>query len=254
MDATAYQRFCDAHKFHKIEELIPPFPVLDCNGNMSEQEHQDSIDWAWDWGRICKFEELPDQCRIGVFNHIMAKNKVNDDNIRVELASVCDDAYEKATFPEDAPEQVARAVNKFEKEVGEIPAPWEDTRQGEAYKRLWLASLILGFGGGGFYFACNRMGEAFDLWPMTIKRFLESALKDRGCGALIEFVRRGTPRRNGGIPSIYRLRNPQMLKSVVPVRGPEKNFGHPFWEYVLRSLPWVGMKSKVMSENSILSE
>ena len=153
--------------------------------------------WVRNLSRICEATLLPWE---PWFKSAMLKHHVPETEQNL-LRSTLRNAKYADYLPLDAPEIVARRVA----EIGDaITPPVWCNKSGDAYRRLWWATLLMGAGGRPFAFATARMGGAFDLTSKnTVTRFLNVA---KGQGH-IKVVREGISRPCGGKSALYKLSN-----------------------------------------------
>ncbi len=153
--------------------------------------------WASKLARICKMYWLPWQ---QWFKCVMKKHHVQEDERKL-LRSVIIYTEHADYLPVNAPEIVAKTVA----EIGDAftPPGWCN-KSGDAYRRLWLATLLIGADGRPFAFATARMAEAFNLTSKnTVTRFLSAAIRY----GHIKVVREGIARPLGGKAALYKLSN-----------------------------------------------
>ncbi len=200
---------CTAHR--DIEKLI---------GELPEKKPQQGR-WAMQLARILKAEDMT---HLG--NHFIkaaaAKNHLSDADVR-SLRQAFEWAVLNLSLPLNAPEQVARTV-------GGITAtePTWCRKSGDIYKRLWLATLLLGANGRDFPFATSRIAAAFNLKSKnTATRFVAAAIKH---GHMI-IIREGMSHPTAGKATLYRLQKDQEAwKSIL---SEEQKY----------SLPWIAAAS-----------
>lgn len=153
--------------------------------------------WASKLFRICNAALLPWK---PWFDSAMRKHRVQEKEKNL-LLSVITYTEHADYLPVDAPEIVAKTVAN----IGEtITTPIWCNKSGDAYRRLWLATLLMGADGRPFAFATARMAGAFNLSSKnTVTRFLNAA---KGQGH-IKVVREGITRPIGGKAALYKLSN-----------------------------------------------
>lgn len=154
--------------------------------------------WASRLARVCWRYWLPWQ---PWFKCVMTKHHVQEKE-RGLLCSVIFYTQYADYLPVDAPDIVAKVVAKIGR--SSITSPIWCNKSGDTYRRLWLATLLMGAGGRPFAFATTRMAEAFNLASKnTVTRFLNAA---KGQG-YIKVVREGIARPLGGQAALYKLSN-----------------------------------------------
>ena len=176
-----------------IESVIGDLP---CHPN-PDIENFLRRQWASKLTRICMEVVLPWQ---PWFDSAMRKYHVQEKEKNL-LRTVIHCTRYADYLPVDAPEIVAKRIA----EIGDaITPPAWCNKSGDAYRRLWLATLLMGAGGRPFTFATARMAEAFNLSSKnTVTRFLNAA-KVQGH---IKVVREGIARPIGGKAALYKLSN-----------------------------------------------
>ena len=153
--------------------------------------------WACKLSRICEEKWLPSQ---HFFAAAMAKHHVPEAEQNL-LRPIMIYTKHSDYLPVEAPEIVARTVAKIGEE---IQAPTWCEKSGDAYRRLWSATLVMGAGGRPFAFATARIAAAFDLASKnTVTRFLNIAKRQ----GHIKVVREGIARPRGGKAALYKLSN-----------------------------------------------
>lgn len=177
----------------KIESEIgdlPSHPTPDVQSFLRRQ-------WACNLSRICEEAWLPSR---HFFAAAMAKHHVPEAEQNL-LLSVMIYTKHSNYLPVGAPEITARTVAKIGEEI-QAP-PWCE-KSGDAYRRLWLATLLMGANGHPFAFATARMAAAFDLASKnTVTRFLNVAKRQ----GHIKVLREGIARPIGGKAALYKLSN-----------------------------------------------
>lgn len=200
---------CTAHR--DIEKLIGDFPE-----KKAEQGR-----WAMKLARILKAEDMS---HLGThfLKAAAAKNHLSDADAR-SLQQAFEWADSKLSLPLNAPEQVARTVDGI---IATEPT-W-CRKSGDIYKRLWLATLLLGANGRDFPFATSRIAAAFNLKSKnTVTRFVATALKH----GHMSIIREGMSHPTAGKATLYRLLKDQgEWKSIL---SEEQKY----------SLPWIAAAS-----------
>lgn len=132
--------------------------------------------WGFNLGRCLKFKEASEKDVDDVYYQVCDAMKIPEE-LKSCMAKQMSAGLAKGRQRAGVLRRVVQAVEWFGKNAGSIPAPAWCVRGGSTWCRLWLAVLLLGFGGRRFSFARTAMAREFGLDTNSIVRsFVDSCV------------------------------------------------------------------------------